>query len=46
MKAAIIKCTDNLIYHFMRIIENSQGKPRKQERKKSNKFRNNKEERK
>ena len=43
MKAAIIKCTDNLIYHLMRIIENSQGKPRKQVK---NKFRNNKEERK
>ena len=47
MKAAIIKCTNNLIYHLIIIIiENSQGKPRKQERKKNNKSRNIKEERK
>ena len=46
LKAAIIKCTDNLIYHLMRLIENSQVKPRKQERNKNNKSRNTKEERK
>ena len=46
LKAAIIKFTDNLIYHLMRLIENSQVKPRKQERNKNNKSRNTKEERK
>ena len=45
-ESSIIKCTDNLIYHLIRIIENSQGKPIKQERNKNNKSRNTKEERK